>query len=147
MTKFFSLLDKHTEFLVLDIADINVSAGRCQPMPILCIHRACMRYSIFLFLALEIYTAIYCSIRFTEGTYSESIKGTVSRDFPSPVFFIKQLLLVPLDMPRNDFESDEYSWSYSYSKSTLRCIQHRGVNLNLLGYLIFSNINHMSEGC
>ena len=32
------------------------------------------------------------------------LKGTVSRDFLSPVFFIKQLLLVPIDMPRNDFE-------------------------------------------
>ena len=28
----------------------------------------------------------------------------MSRDFLSPVFFIKQLLLVPVDMPRNDFE-------------------------------------------
>jgi hypothetical protein len=32
------------------------------------------------------------------------LKGTVSRDFSSPVFFIKQLLLVPKGMPRNDFE-------------------------------------------
>ncbi len=33
-----------------------------------------------------------------------AFKGTVSRDFSSPVFFIKQLLLVPKGMPRNDFE-------------------------------------------
>jgi hypothetical protein len=33
-----------------------------------------------------------------------SVKGTVSRDIPSSVFFIKQLLLVPIGMPRNDFE-------------------------------------------
>jgi hypothetical protein len=32
------------------------------------------------------------------------IKGTVSRDFLWLVFFIKQLLLVPIGMPRNDFE-------------------------------------------
>ncbi len=32
------------------------------------------------------------------------IKGTVSRDFLTLVFFIKHLLLVPLDMPRKDYE-------------------------------------------
>jgi hypothetical protein len=32
------------------------------------------------------------------------LKGTVSRDFLTLVFFIKQLLLVPLDMPKKDFE-------------------------------------------
>ncbi len=31
-------------------------------------------------------------------------KGTASRDFSSLVFFIKQLLLVPMGMPRNVFE-------------------------------------------
>jgi hypothetical protein len=33
-----------------------------------------------------------------------SIKGTVSRDFFTLVFFINHLLLVPLDTPRKDFE-------------------------------------------
>ncbi len=32
------------------------------------------------------------------------LKGTVSRDFSCPVFFIKQLILVPIGKPRNDFE-------------------------------------------
>jgi hypothetical protein len=32
------------------------------------------------------------------------LKGTVSRDFSSPVFLTKQLLLVPMGMPRNDFD-------------------------------------------
>ncbi len=36
--------------------------------------------------------------------YACPIKGTVSRDFSCPVFFIKQLLLVPIGKPRNDFE-------------------------------------------
>jgi hypothetical protein len=31
------------------------------------------------------------------------IKGTVSRDFLPLGFFVKHLLLVPLDMPRKDF--------------------------------------------
>ncbi len=31
-------------------------------------------------------------------------KGTVSRDFLTLVFFIKHLLLVPLDTPRKDFK-------------------------------------------
>jgi hypothetical protein len=35
--------------------------------------------------------------------YSQ-LKGTVSRDFSSPVFFIKQFLLVPMGMPSSDFE-------------------------------------------
>ncbi len=32
------------------------------------------------------------------------LKATVSRDFSCPVFFIKQLLLVPIGMPKTDFE-------------------------------------------
>jgi hypothetical protein len=32
------------------------------------------------------------------------VNGTVSRGFSSPVFFIKQLLLVQIGMPRNDFK-------------------------------------------
>ncbi len=32
------------------------------------------------------------------------VKETVSRDFSPSVFFIKQLFLVPMGMPRNDFE-------------------------------------------
>ncbi len=32
------------------------------------------------------------------------LKGTVSRDFSCQVFFIKHLLLVPIGMPRTDFE-------------------------------------------
>ncbi len=35
---------------------------------------------------------------------NKHVKGTVSRDFLTLVFFIKQLLLVPLDMPKKDFE-------------------------------------------
>ncbi len=42
-------------------------------------------------------------------------KGAVSRDFSSPVFFIKQLLPVPIGMPKNNFVFLKYSWSYSYS--------------------------------
>ncbi len=36
--------------------------------------------------------------------FSVSLKGTVSRDFSCPVFFIKHLLLVPIGTPRTDFE-------------------------------------------
>ncbi len=35
---------------------------------------------------------------------SKSVKGTVSRDFSRPVFFIKHLLLVPIGMARTDFK-------------------------------------------
>ncbi len=33
-----------------------------------------------------------------------ALKGTVSRDFSPPVFFVKELPLVPIGMSRNDFE-------------------------------------------
>jgi hypothetical protein len=32
------------------------------------------------------------------------LKGTVQRDFLTPVFFTKQLILVSIDMPQSDFE-------------------------------------------
>ncbi len=35
---------------------------------------------------------------------AENLKGTVSRDFSSPVFFLKQFLLVPIYTSRNYFE-------------------------------------------
>jgi hypothetical protein len=35
---------------------------------------------------------------------NDKTKGTVSRDFSSPVFFIIQLLLVPIVMHRNSFK-------------------------------------------
>jgi hypothetical protein len=31
-------------------------------------------------------------------------KGTVQRDFLTPVFFTKRLVLVSIDMPKSDFE-------------------------------------------
>ncbi len=33
-----------------------------------------------------------------------NIKGTVERDFLTPVFFTKRLILVSIDMPQSDFE-------------------------------------------
>ncbi len=35
---------------------------------------------------------------------SSTIKGTVQRDFLTPVFFIKRLILVSKDVPESDFE-------------------------------------------
>jgi hypothetical protein len=32
------------------------------------------------------------------------VKGTVQRDFLTPVFFTKRLILVAIDMPESDFE-------------------------------------------
>ena len=32
------------------------------------------------------------------------IKGTVQRDFSTPFFFTKRLVLVSIDMPKSDFE-------------------------------------------
>jgi hypothetical protein len=33
-----------------------------------------------------------------------SLKGTVQRDFLTPVFFTKRFILVSIDMPKSDFE-------------------------------------------
>jgi hypothetical protein len=38
------------------------------------------------------------------STVSKILKGTVSRDFSCPVYFIKHLLLVPIRMPRTEFK-------------------------------------------
>ncbi len=40
----------------------------------------------------------------SSGHSKRQLKGTVSRDFLTLVFFIKQLLLVTLDIPKKDFE-------------------------------------------
>jgi hypothetical protein len=44
------------------------------------------------------------SLLWCRGSRVLLLKGTVSRDFLCPVFFIKQLLLVPIGKPRNDFK-------------------------------------------
>jgi hypothetical protein len=46
----------------------------------------------------------YVTISALRVITQDLVKGRVSRDFSSPVFFIKQLLLVPMGMSRNDFE-------------------------------------------
>jgi hypothetical protein len=57
-------------------------------------------------------------------------KGTVSRVISSPAFFIKQLLLVPIGMPRNDFEFFQifvelfvFAIDYSVMNSLGSCIE------------------------
>jgi hypothetical protein len=35
---------------------------------------------------------------------SNAVKGTVQRDFSTPVFFTKRLVLVSIDMPKSNFE-------------------------------------------
>jgi hypothetical protein len=67
-------------------------------------------------------------------------KGTVSRDFFTLVFFIKHLLLVPLDTPRKDFEFFRIFDSPVYSLPGSR-FGHRGVIL-----LILKNIQQSLKG-
>ncbi len=56
-------------------------------------------------LALVIEALVYpVAYQVAEGFKSHKLKGTVSRDFSSAGFFIKQLRLVPMGMPRNDFK-------------------------------------------
>jgi hypothetical protein len=53
------------------------------------------------------------------------LKGTVSRDFSSPVFFIKKFLLVPMGMCRNDFKFfrifvDLFVFGDEYTRESIR---------------------------
>jgi hypothetical protein len=41
-------------------------------------------------------------------------KETVQRDFLTPVFVTKRLILVSIDMPKSDFEIVKFSRSYLY---------------------------------
>ncbi len=71
------------------------------------------------------------------------VKGTVSRDFLSPVFFTKQLFLVPIGMPRNDFKF----FSDIRIRYRLPGDAYTGeVNQNPLSQAIFANMNRMSLG-
>ena len=46
----------------------------------------------------------YLKISLLQLLEQASLKGTVSRDFRTQTFFNKQLLLVPLEVPQDDFE-------------------------------------------
>jgi hypothetical protein len=88
-------------------------------------------------------------------------KGTLSRYFFTPVFFIKHLLLVPLDTPGNDFKffqifQELFEFvidSHVYSSpgvSTPQCIHHRGRELRLVsvfitGELIWTLGSHFTD--
>ncbi len=37
--------------------------------------------------------------------YNPMIKGTIQRDFSTPVFFSKRFILVSIDMPKSDFKN------------------------------------------
>jgi hypothetical protein len=52
----------------------------------------------------EKFNQIKWSKLMNNGNDKTSLKETVSRDFLSPFILIKQLLLVPIAMARNDFE-------------------------------------------
>ena len=52
---------------------------------------------------------------------SRTIEETVSGAFGLFGFFIKQLLLVRLEVPQIVFDFAKFSWSYSTFKSTPRC--------------------------
>jgi hypothetical protein len=52
----------------------------------------------------EKFNQIKWSQLMNNGNDKTSLKGTVSQDFLSPFILIKQLLLVPIVMARNDFE-------------------------------------------
>jgi hypothetical protein len=52
----------------------------------------------------EKFNQIKWSKLMNNGNDKTSLKGTVSQDFLSPYILIKQLLLVPIAMVRNDFK-------------------------------------------
>ncbi len=77
-------------------------------------------------------------------TQVRKVKGTVQRDFLTPVFFTKRFILVSIDMPKSDIEKFfEFSGSYlhlNYQKSTPCCQLQREVKDKALGnpyFLLF----------
>ena len=72
-------------------------------------------------------------------------KGTVQRDFLTPVFFTKRLILVSIDMPQSDFEifrifAELFELKIYLKKSTPRCQLQRGVKNRAIGnpyFLLF----------
>jgi hypothetical protein len=69
--------------------------------------------NLFVSMNVSKHVSIYVSTLFRKGTREHAatphgrihLKGTVSRDFSRPVFFIKLLLLVPVDKLGNDFDN------------------------------------------
>ncbi len=75
------------------------------------------------------------------------VKGTVSRDVSSQDFVIKQLLLVSISMPRNDFEFKKKIFLELFVFVIESLVKkHQGVDWNPSGKAILSNIHHMSHG-
>ncbi len=52
----------------------------------------------------KINTVIARSVAMVKAFDLSNLKGTVPQDFSPLVFFFKQLLLVPVDKPSNDFD-------------------------------------------
>ena len=69
-----------------------------------------------------VYSGSFCS--FADLKY---IKGTVSRDFLHPIFFINQFILIPLEMSMGHFDFFAFWLSYRHFKMIPRCLGHRGV--------------------
>jgi hypothetical protein len=58
---------------------------------------------VFTVLCLQYLLTVWTNMTFCLSL-NDIFKGTVSRDFSCPVFFIKELFLVPIGKPRNDFD-------------------------------------------
>jgi hypothetical protein len=70
------------------------------------------------------------------------LKGTVQRDFLTPVFFTKRLTLVSIDMLKSDFEICRIFAELlilKLSQSTPRCQWQRGVKNRALGRSYFDS--------
>jgi hypothetical protein len=80
-------------------------------------HQSKWKTSAFMLISIHVISTSWYIIMNVEFHHSwdTMVKGTVSRDLSSPFFFIKQLLLVPIAMSRNDLICLKYSVNYSYS--------------------------------
>ncbi len=74
------------------------------------------------------------------------LKGTVSQDFLCPILFIKQLLLVPIGMPRNDFKFFLIFVELFVFAIDSPAMNTPGSRYNPFGLAVFANINHISLG-
>ncbi len=80
---------------------------------------------------------------FFDQAFQIHLKGTVSRNLSSSLFFLKQLLLVPIDTSRDDFDFLKIFMELFIFVTDSPVMSTPGSRLESLGGTIFSNINHM----
>jgi hypothetical protein len=95
----------HMQIQLLEFASLYTYNGTCSASEII---RTCQIVSEVLKTVFHQFleASQFCSLSLHSNYVyiSDLLKGTVQRDFLTPVFFTKRLILVSIDMPPSDFE-------------------------------------------